>query len=255
MVRYIREDIIMKEVVSIIMPAYNAEKTIKQSIESVLRQSFANFKLYIINDASQDGTEKIVKEYTDPRIFYIKNEYNLGVANSRNKGIELCKGNYISFLDSDDIWYEHKLERQIHYLSTGADIVCSYYETFLDSADNIINLRHSPERITYSKMLKSNYIGNLTGIYNADKLGKVYQRDIGHEDYVMWLELMKYSTECYCIKETLAKYRLSNSSLSGNKFRAVLWQWQIYREVLSFNFIKSLYYFNHYIVNGLSKRQ
>lgn len=244
----------MKEVVSIIMPAYNAEKTIKDSVESVLRQSFVDFKLYIINDASQDGTEDIVKGYFDPRIVYIKNDRNLGVARSRNKGISLCEGNYIGFLDSDDIWYENKLELQVHQLSTGADIVCSNYETFLDSTDNIVNTRRSPEKITYTQMLKSNYIGNLTGIYNADKLGKVYQREIGHEDYVMWLELMRCTSECYCIQQSLAKYRLSSNSLSGNKLKVVFWQWQIYRDVLSFNFVKSLYYFTHYFINGLYKR-
>lgn len=244
----------MKEIVSVIMPAYNAEKTIKLSIDSVLRQSFVDFKLYIINDASSDGTEKIVKEFDDPRIVYLKNEQNVGVAQARNKGLELCKGTYISFLDSDDIWYYNKLERQIHYLSNGVDIVCSYYETFLDSADDVVTIRRSPENITFNMMLKSNYIGNLTGIYNAEKLGKVYQENIGHEDYVMWLELMKYSSGCYCIKEALAKYRLSNNSLSGNKFRAILWQWHIYRKSLSFNLLKSLYYFTHYIINGISKR-
>ncbi|MCZ8630996.1 glycosyltransferase family 2 protein [Escherichia albertii] len=242
------------EIVSIIMPAYNAEATIRSSIDSVIGQTFSDFKLYIINDASTDRTEKIVKEYEDSRIIYIKNEYNIGVAESRNKGIEICNGKYIAFIDSDDLWESNKLELQCAYLNSGMDIVCSNYVTFSENPMCVKSKRVSPQYITYNDMLKSNFIGNLTGVYNSSKLGKVYQKKVGHEDYVMWLELINRTNYCYCIQDYLAKYRESNKSLSGNKFRAILWQWMVYRKELGMGLINAIYYFSNYIYNGVLKR-
>lgn len=245
----------MSEIISIIMPAYNAEKTISQSIHSVLEQTFSDFKLYIINDASSDYTEDIVKSIKDERVIYIKNNTNLGVAASRNIAISICEGQFIAFLDSDDIWAKDKLELQYNILINGWDVVCSNYVTFYNELTNINGHRKSPEIIHYKDMLKSNYIGNLTGVYNSRKIGKIQQRNIGHEDYVMWLEIMKSASKAYCIQNSLAMYRISPSSLSGNKLRAIGWQWHIYRNVLGFGFLKGFYYFLCYVYNGISKRK
>lgn len=242
------------EIVSIIMPAYNAEATIKCSVYSVIGQTFSKFKLYIINDASTDCTEEIIRSFEDSRIVYIKNDYNIGVAESRNKGIKKCKGKYIAFIDSDDLWEPNKLELQYIHLNAGMDIVCSNYVTFSENPMRIKNKRIAPQYIRYNDMLKSNFIGNLTGIYNSDKLGKIYQKKIGHEDYVMWLELIKRAKCCYCVQEYLAKYRESNKSLSGNKLRAIVWQWSIYRKELNMGLISTIYYFSSYIYNGILKR-
>lgn len=240
---------------SVIMPAYNAELTIKDSIESVLNQTYDNFKLYIINDCSNDNTESIIQSYNDPRIIYIKNVTNKGVSDSRNIGIDLSTSEYISFLDSDDIWIHNKLKLQLDEFKKGYDIVCSNYLTFHSQSSEDTKCRISPELITYSMMLKSNLIGNLTGAYNCLSLGKVYQKKIGHEDYVMWLELIKKTKYAYCIQKPLAKYRLQSSSLSGNKSKAIRWQWKIYRNELSLSLPKTVYYFSHYIFNALKKRR
>ncbi|WP_272668608.1 MULTISPECIES: glycosyltransferase family 2 protein [unclassified Providencia] len=242
-----------KEIISIIMPAYNAEKTIKNSIESIVGQSYSDFKIYIINDCSTDRTIDILNEQTDKRIKVINNTTNLGVAKSRNIGINQCQGKYIAFLDSDDLWEPNKLEKQIAILNSGWSVVCSNYVSF--DQKNIIKPRLSPEIINYSDMLKSNFIGNLTGIYDQSKIGKVLQKKIGHEDYVMWLSILKITKKAYCVQEPLARYRLSNNSLSGNKLEAMKWQWLIYRNELQFSIPKSIYYFSHYILNALNKRR
>lgn len=239
---------------SVIMPAYNAEKTIRDSIISVLEQTHTNFELLIINDNSSDETLNIIKSFSDNRIKVITNEKNLGVAESRNKGIKLSSGRYIAFLDSDDLWFPVKLEKQFKVFLEGYKIVCSAYITI----DNDFFSNQSvffKENLTYSDMLYSNFIGNLTGVYDSLHLKKVYQKKIGHEDYIMWLELMKIADCAFCIKEPLAAYRISNKSLSSNKLKAMKWQWNIYRKELNLNFMRSAYYFSYYIFNAFKKRK
>lgn len=241
-----------EEIFSIIMPAYNAENTITESIASVLNQTFENFKLYIIDDASTDTTVDIIKSFNDERIILIKKEFNSGVAETRNVGISLCAGKYISFIDSDDLWQNSKLEKQHHFLINGKNVVCSNYSVFWE--DGRMYERISPEVISYEMMLKSNYIGNLTGAYNAEQIGKFYQKNIGHEDYLMWLSIIRKDGLAYCIQESLAKYRLSNTSVSANKMKVIKWQWNIYVKELKLPFFKSLFYFAFYVFSAIKKR-
>ncbi|MRF68176.1 glycosyltransferase [Escherichia coli] len=241
-----------KEVFSIIMPAYNAESTISDSINSVLNQTIKDFRLYIVNDFSTDSTSEIISNFNDNRIIILNNEKNEGVAFSRNQAIHHANGKYIAFLDSDDLWEPEKLEKQLDALTSGWDVVCSNYSTFKPNGD--MNIRHAPQVITYNDMLHSCYIGNLTGIYHAEKIGKFFQKRVGAEDYLMWLSILKKTHKAYCVQETLAKYRISELSLSGNKFTSAKWQWNIYRNELNFNILKSIYYFSHYTINAFLKR-
>ncbi|MEM7863194.1 glycosyltransferase family 2 protein, partial [Morganella morganii] len=138
--------------VSVIMPAYNAEDTISASINSVLEQTHIDIELIIINDCSTDSTEAEIKKYIDPRIIYIINKNNLGVSLTRNRGIEIATGNCIAFLDSDDLWEKDKIEKQLLYIHSGYNIVCSNYFSMLN--DKIISYRKSPEIIDYKIMLR-----------------------------------------------------------------------------------------------------
>lgn len=240
---------------SIIMPAFNSEKTIEKSIYSVLKQSYQNFELIIINDNSSDFTGRLLEKFkTNEKIIIVSNDINQGVSISRNKGIEIARGDIIAFLDSDDIWHEDKLNEQLKCFEEGAKIVCSGF-SIIDENDVVVGVRKSPNCIKYKDMLKSNLIGNLTGAYSVAFFGKLYQKNIGHEDYVMWLELMSSGMDAVCIQRELASYRISHSSLSGNKIRAISWQWKIYRSVLNMSFLTSGYYFAHYIFNALKKRR
>lgn len=244
----------MDNSVGIIMPAYNAGSYIKSSIESVLAQSHSNWNLYIIDDASTDNTREIVLSFLDPRIIYKRQSKNLGVAMTRNVGIDLSSEKYLAFLDSDDIWMPKKLEMQIKFLEAGYDVVCSNYMIFEDDFDRNKGVRTFSELISISDMLKSNKIGNLTGIYNQFNLGKFYQESIGHEDYFMWLKIISKAKLAYCVQMPLARYRLSPNSLSGNKLKAAFWQWLIYRKYLNLSIFKSLYFFLFYIYNSLSRK-
>jgi len=241
------------EEVSIIMPAYNASSSIGLSIQSVIDQNYKNWHLYIIDDASVDDTSDVIGSFCDPRITFIKMPVNRGVSNARNIGIEKAQGKYIAFLDSDDLWVETKLEKQIKILENGHDVVCSNYSIFSVSIDDILSARRFSEKLSYDDMLVSNKIGNLTGIYNQLNVGKVFQQEHGHEDYIMWLEIINKAKNAHCVQETLAYYRVSPHSLSGNKVKACCWQWSVYRNYLRFGFSKSTYYLFRYIVASLSR--
>lgn len=243
---------IVSNLVSIIMPCYNSEKYISESINSVLDQTYTNFELIIIDDSSTDTSINIISEYQDNRIKLIKSNTNQGVAAARNKGIVAAKGKYIAFLDSDDLWIPSKLEKQITLLESGWNVVCSNYSAF--KPDGKTKLRVSPHIITYNDLLRSCFIGNLTGIYCAENLGKFFQKSTGAEDYLMWLSILKSAQKAYCVQDSLAKYRISHNSLSGKKFSSATWQWNIYRTELNFNICKSIYYFTHYVYNALLKR-
>ncbi|ATA22592.1 glycosyl transferase family 2 [Gibbsiella quercinecans] len=246
------------ESVSVIMPVYNAASFIKQSILGVLAQTYQDYHLYVIDDASTDNTAEVIKPFIHDRLTYIRNDTNQGVAETRNIAIEAARGGYIAFCDSDDIWHKNKLARQVGILQTGRyDVVCSHYCTFEQDPQQIKHYRGGQEIIAYRDMLKSNWIGNLTGIYNRHRTGKVFQRKVGHEDYVMWLSVMEKARnrQAYCVPEPLAFYRLSAQSLSGNKIKAADWQWQIYRRHLGFSYQKSCYLFCSYLYNAAMKRQ
>lgn len=132
------------------------------------------------------------------------------------------------------MWIKNKLSLQMEKLEDGWDLVCSNFITFSNEKE-YINARISPEIITYDMMLKSNFIGNLTGIYNREKLGIFNQVNEGHEDYIMWLDIISVTNRAYCIQECLAKYRVNEHSLSSNKIKAIAWQWNIYRKTVAFH--------------------
>lgn len=241
------------EIVSIIMPLYNSSKYIEESILSVINQTFDYWCLYVVDDCSTDNSVSLAQSLAekDSRIRIIKNSKNVGVAEARNVGIKMAEGKYIAFLDSDDQWSANKLQSQLKALESGYDVVCSNYSTFSESIDSTISIRTFPREFTYTDMLTGNKIGNLTGMYNQKRIGKVFQNAVGHEDYIMWLDILSRTSKCFCVQENLAYYRVSDKSLSGNKLKASLWQWEIYRKHLGLGVVKSVYYWHCYVLNAL----
>jgi glycosyltransferase involved in cell wall biosynthesis len=246
----------MSILVSIITPSYNSIKFIEETILSVLAQSYEEWEMIIVDDVSTDGSDKIVEEYAkkDSRIKFIRLARNSGASKARNRAIEEATGRYIAFLDSDDTWNPNKLEKQVEFLQkNNLALTYSAYDT-MDENSSYVNRRSVKESITYADMLKSNHIGNLTGVYDVKFFGKVYMKEIGHEDYVLWLTLLKKVKEAKGINEPLANYRILSNSLSSNKLKVLKWQWYIYREVEKLNIFQSSYYFIWYIFYALKKR-
>lgn len=249
----------MQQLVSIIMPAYKAEKTISDSIESVLAQTYQNFELIVIDDCSPDNTRDIVNQFatSDNRVKLISKDINEGVAAARNTGLDHAVGDYVAFLDSDDKWEMTKLEQQEKILKNqNIDVVFSAYYRF--NSTGIKNIVSVPPSIDYPQLLKGNCIGNLTAMYKFNRFSAIRQKRIGHEDYLFWLEIFSNSSSVkgVGIQEPLAFYRVSEdgSNVSANKFKAAQWTWSIYRKHLKISFAKSLFYFFCYALKAVTKR-
>lgn len=241
--------------VSIIMPAYNAKAYIGQAIESAIAQTFPDWELIVVDDCSTDDTAACVRSYSDSRVRYFKNERNSGVAYTRNCGIEAARGEYIAFLDSDDVWLPCKLAAQVRQLDTGALI--SYGAYYRIAADGKrLSMVNVPPALCYRDMLKSNFIGHLTGVYNKSRFPDLRFESGGHEDYVFWLRAVKIAGVIHAALPgtPLANYRVLENSLSADKKKALRWQWRIYRDVLQFSIGKSFYYFTFYVLNAVRKR-
>lgn len=245
----------MNNLVSVIMPNYNGAKFIRSAVESVIYQTFPYWELIIVDDCSTDESICIIEGFLklDNRITLIKNDINSGVAFSRNRGIKSAKGKFISFLDSDDLWLPNKLEKQLDFIfKNGAKIVYSAYDV-IDENNKILGYVLPPDKLDYNKLLKSNFIGNLTGLFDSESLGKPDVVEMGHEDFIFWLELLKKNDFAFGIIDVLARYRKKDKSLSSNKFKALKWQWDIYRKNQKINFFKSLFLIGNYAYYGLTK--
>jgi glycosyltransferase involved in cell wall biosynthesis len=242
--------------VSVIMPAYNAEKYIMESISSVIKQTYPLWELLIIDDGSQDATREIVKRYMqqDQRIKLIEMNKNIGVAQARNCGIENAKGEYIAFLDSDDIWLPQKLEWQIAFMQENS-IGFSYtqYRQFEKNVEKSGKLINVEECIDYKLLLRGNAIGCLTVMINRAYIPRIYMPSCKHEDYATWLNILRTGIFAYGLKKDLARYRKTKNSLSRNKFKSLLWTWNIYREIEGLNVYWSIYYVIVYALKGIKK--
>lgn len=240
--------------VSIVMPSYNSDATISDSIQSVLNQSYTNWELIITDDCSSDNTLLIIEHYIglDQRIKLIKNVSNFGAGFSRNKSIEMAKGKYIAFLDSDDIWNADKLSKQISFMEKGQYLFTfSSYQKFSNKGNGRVVF--APPSVSYNKLLYSNVIGCLTAVYNAEVLGKRKMPLIRkRQDMGLWLELLKDCGLAYGIPDVLARYR-TDTGMTKNKINAAKYQWEFYRKVVSLGVIKSCWYFAWYSLNGILK--
>lgn len=246
------------EIVSVIMPAYYSESTIASAIESVMVQTYTNWELLIYDDYSGDRTSEISKQYAagDNRIHVVSANENRGVASARNQAIDKATGRYISFLDSDDKWKPEKLEKQIAFIKKHECGMCYSSYELMDSSGKctgkIINIRN--EMADYKSLLKNNYIGTLTVVIDRRQIQNISFSSNRHEDYLLWLHLVKNGDKLLGLNESLAYYRVSGKSLSGNKIKAALWRWKVYYKLEKIGLIKSLFYMAAYTGNSVIKR-
>ena len=247
------------DTVSIITPAYNAEKYIAETIESVLAQTYQHWEMLIVNDCSKDNTAAIVQSYAakDKRIKLINLKQNSGAAVARNTAIQNAKGRYIAFLDSDDLWKKEKLQKQIEFMQqSGYAFTYTAYEHFKDDKENVQNKVNIPSSLDYNQSLKGNRIGCLAVMMDRKQVQNIEFSKQKHEDYILWLKILKQGILAYGIQESLALYRIGNSkSISGNKLQSAMWTWKVYRESQKLNILQSMYYMLFYVVNGLRKHK
>ena len=236
----------MKALISIITPNYNASNFVAETIESIINQTYENWELIIVDDGSTDNSVAIIEEFVkvDARIKLICLDLNSGPAIARNKAIELSKGAYIAFLDSDDRWHPQKLAVQLRFMQKRniALSFTSYYS--VNEQKEHKKLLKAKEKVTYKNLLTNNYIGCLTAMYSMQHLGKVYMPIVSkRQDWALWLQITKNNVVAYGIQQPLAWYTRRDASVSSNKFKLLKYNWKIYREFENLNRMKSLYYF------------
>ena len=243
--------------VSIVIANYNKEKYIKKCIDSVLNQTYKNYEIIIVDDASTDRCVSIIKKIKNDKIKLIINKKNMGIAYSRNRGIKLAKGKYLCFLDSDDYWDKNKLKIQLNYMIQNNlnFTFMSYY--FTDEYENILKKVNVPHMLNYKKALKNTIIWTSTVMINVDNIKKknIYMPNIKRgQDAACWFQILKLNNRAYGLNKALSYYRRYNTSVSANKLVAVKRTWNIYRNVEKFGIIKSSYYFVFYLTNAILKR-
>ena len=249
---------IVEGLVSIIMPSYNTAPYISSSIQSVINQTYNNWELIIVDDCSTDNTEDVLSEIKDERIRFFKNEKNSGAAVSRNKALREAKGQWVAFLDSDDLWMPDKLEKQIRFMmDNGYSFSYTNYKEIDTDGNETGVMVTGPKHVTKTGMYNYCWPGCLTVMYDATKVGLVQITDIKkNNDYAMWLKVCK-KAECYLLDECLAMYRRGRvGSVSTHSIKTMIgWHYKLYREAEDMGILSSLFNTGRNLVFGFYKKK
>ncbi len=224
--------------VSIITPTYNSGQFVEETIRSILRQTYKNWELLITDDCSTDDTREIIERYrkTDPRIKLFRLEKNSGAGVARNKSITEAKGRFIAFCDSDDCWKPEKLERQLNFMAERGVEVCYSSYLKLDESGLPIGVVVARKCVTYKDILRNDWMGFLTCIYDTKRIGKIYLPPLRRrQDWAWKILLMQKCPKALAVIDVLAYYRVRNGSLSSKKARLIQYNVQVYKSVLRYN--------------------
>ena len=241
--------------VSIIMPNYNCEKYLPETIQSVLDQTYQNWELIFVDDCSTDNSLEIIRSFNDDRICIFQNEKNSGAAISRNYALRQAKGRWMAFLDSDDLWAKDKLSEQLKFMKEN-EYAFSFTHFYFDRNDgNLTEFSPKKDVYTYRDILKHNYMACPTVVYDASKIGKIDMpiEAEKREDFGCWLKILKRGVNAYCLHKCLLTVKIHEGSVSFNKARMIKYQWQVYRKVEKLNLLKSVYYMIHWAIKGFVK--
>jgi len=236
------------------MPAYQAEATIEESIKSVIAQTFQDWELIIVNDYSTDSTSQIVKAFAneDSRIFIYTNECNLGVAQTRNRGVSLAKGEYIAFLDSDDLWQADKLKKQVAFMTENNAVISYTATTYIYEGRISSYVLKAKRELTYRDLLKRNLMSCSSVIVRCDVMIN-FPLGFMHEDYAVWLRILKKYGYALGLNEPLLIYRLCNKSKSAKRFSSAKMIFNAYRQV-GYGKVASMLLMLRYSIHSITKR-
>ena len=245
-----------ESLVSIIMPVYNDTVYVKEAIVSIFRQTYFRWELLLVDDGSSLDIRAAIKDIlAEERICFIRLPKNRTVAGARNAGIAAAKGRYLAFLDSDDWWLPEKLEKQVRFMQE-KNIAMSFtsYRRVSENGRKVGRVIEAEGMVDYSRLLKGNCIGCSTVMIDRRQCAAVKMPLERHEDYITWLNLAKKKLSICGLAEDLARYRVGENSLSGNKLKSLWWTWKVYRKSQQLPFFRSLLCLGYYIVHGISKR-
>ena len=245
--------------VSVILPAYNAEKTLAESVDSVLAQSYDKLELVIIDDGSTDGTKALAEEFAqkDQRVRVISNEKNIGVLKTRLRGVRASMGLWIAFIDADDLWDRDKLKKQMELQQKTGSVLVYSGSGYIGADGNAISwVLHVPSEVTFKKLLKQNIISNSSVVVKKEIFLRYSpfsedHRDM-HEDYACWLLILRGRHIVNGIDEPLITYRVHRKSMTGNKLHSAVLNWYTYRYI-GLNIFQAAFYMVSYAVRGIMK--
>lgn len=249
----------MKVVASIIMPCFNSEKHISKAISSVLKQSLKEFELLICDDGSSDGSYKIINQYQnqDQRIKCFRNKTSTGAANARNICLKNAVGQYICFLDSDDVWHDDRIEKHIDYMKKNNVLFSYSYNCIIDEDGVYKNIYYAPDQVDRNNMRFANFISCSTAIYDSHALGKIYQPNIKkRNDYALWLTILNHSKKPIgiCYKKVTSSYRVNTYGLSSSKKDAALYFYKCSIEYNKQPKISAMFFLCLYLIIALIKK-
>ena len=248
----------LNHLVSIITPLFNCEKFIRETIESVISQDYTNWEMIIVDDCSNDKSIEIVNQLmsVDNRIQLIKNKTNKGAGDSRNLAIKKAKGEFIAFLDSDDIWSPNKLSIHLQFMINNNSAFSHTSYGYIDELGNKImsTFNVSKYPVNYTDLLKRTEISCLTAMYDVRKIGKMYMPNLRRkQDYALWLDILKLDFKSDPLDLELAYYRQRRNSNTSNKFKLIFDHWKFLRFREKIPVLKAFYYLLCWIFGGLRK--
>ncbi len=247
-----------ENLISIVIPVYNAENFIEETVAGVVNQTYPDWELLLVNDGSKDRSGELIEELAknDSRIKTIHLAGD-GAAAARNAGTKVANGRYLAFLDADDLWEKDKLEKELRYLKAkDAAFVFTGYEFADRDGNGTGKIVRVPEIITYSQALKNTTIFTSTVMFDMAKTGKelLYMPQIKSEDTALWWKVIREGHIAYGLDENLVKYRRAGKTLSSNKLEAIRRIWNLYRKAEKLSVIKSCYYFVFWAWNAVARR-
>lgn len=241
-----------KGLVSVITPAYNCVKFIGETIESVQAQTYGNWEMIIVDDCSTDQTRDVVEAYSrdDPRIKYYCLDSNSGAAAARTLAMRLANGEYMAFLDSDDLWTKEKLEKQLTYMQKyHRAFTCTSYEQIDGEGRSLGRVIKAMPKTDYNRMLLDCPVGNSTVMYDVAKMGKFEVPDIRkRNDDALWLKMLKREDYIYGIESVEMRYRIRPDSISSNKWKVIKYHWILYRDIEKLSIMRSLFHIGYWCV-------
>lgn len=245
-----------KHLVSIILPTYNSELFIRETIVSVLSQSYQHFELLIIDDASTDDTPSVITSFSDHRIKFVINDNNRGAGFTRNFALSFVKGDFLCFIDADDLWHFSKLEEQLeHMLRLNCEISHTSYDFICDKSLTLKGSVSASPKVNFDYYLKTTEIGMSSSMINLEKVQDVrFSNMRTRQDTKLWIDLLSRGYVSHGLDRKLMSYRVRSKQISGNKFNMLYRTFRLYMSISYVSKYKMFYYFLKYVQNAILKR-